>query len=157
MKPSGITAALAQWHASGRPHVGPRMTPVAGPRTCPSYPEKGSLFAVRLRSGELVFLDNETAVEADNDVVSTRAHGPCVTTRCAYWSGNCQLGSIISRVAIRNRRTEGSFTAIDACPIRRSCRWLAENGPSACSGCVHADYLMKSNPQQDEIGTPNGI
>ncbi|MFM8794114.1 MAG: hypothetical protein ACKOFF_04355 [Acidimicrobiales bacterium] len=153
----GITAELDAWLAAGRPHVGPHIAPVTGPRTCPSYPERGEVFAARLRSGELVFVDADTAAATGDDVVSTRAHGPCVTTRCAYWAGNCQLGSMITRVAVRGRHTESTFTEFGKCPISVSCRWLAENGPAACNGCVHADYFMTSSRRQDEIGTPNGI
>lgn len=142
MNRSGITSTLAEWHASGRPHVGPRIAPAAGPRTCPSYPERGEVFAARLRSGELVFVDAQTSAAIGNEVMSVRSHGPCVASRCAYWAGNCQLGAMIAQVAVRGKQAEGSSPASGTCPISRSCRWLAENGPKACNGCEHADYLM---------------
>ena len=144
MNPHEITSELTQWLALGRPHVAPYMAPAQGPRTCPSYPEKGRAFAARLRSGELVFLDPADSCEARADTVSTRAHGPCVTSRCAYWSGNCQLGAMITAVAIRTSRTDPTAT-VRSCPISSSCRWLAENGSAACLGCIEADYFMSSN------------
>jgi hypothetical protein len=89
---------------------------------CPSYP-----------------IQKETCWE-DRDAQESvdRFYGPCVQSVCGHWFENhCQLGVSVSKVRVMMK------TSTSNCPIKNSCRWLRENGSSACQGCAYIDYDLK--------------
>ncbi|GGM21537.1 hypothetical protein GCM10011608_02740 [Micromonospora sonchi] len=78
-----------------------------------------------------------TADAASGPVESRyRLAGPCVTSRCGFWTGDhCGLGERL--VASYAETTGEPKTNLPHCAIRRSCRWYAEQGPAACTPCSH--------------------
>ncbi|MFI8804144.1 hypothetical protein [Micromonospora chalcea] len=75
--------------------------------------------------------DSDEPVEA-----RVRLAGPCVTSSCGFWTGShCGLGT---RMAASYAETAPpAEEALPKCAIRRTCRWFAEQGPSACPACAH--------------------
>lgn len=132
---------LGSWIRSGRPNVEPLVAPSGDPRTCPSYPDaqSGTAFAVRKADGVLRFIDEHTPADVERPTTPVRSYGPCLKIRCVYWSGHCSLGAQIAEISIRRALTD-TTSASKACPIRGTCRWYAENGATACAGCLLADY-----------------
>jgi|LakMenE01Jun11ns_1017448.scaffolds.fasta_scaffold9810147_2 hypothetical protein len=87
---------------------------------CPSYP-----------------IQKESCQEDQIDL-NDRFYGPCVQSACGHWFKNhCQLGVSVSKVRVVMK------TRTSSCPIKTSCRWLRENGTSACRGCAYVDYNLK--------------
>lgn len=109
---------------------------------CPSYPgqARGELFAVLDDEFGLRFVSSSE--EIDDQVA--RFFGPCVATRCRYWSKSCQLGAVVTKAPIV---VPDVFVRIEPescsneCPIGTTCRWRAENGNSVCVGCQGVSYL----------------
>jgi hypothetical protein len=138
-----ILESLAAWHRAHRPFVAPLVSRKIENLDCPSYLPSlgGQVLASRRDDGNLNF-------EPEPSPVGThvRFSGPCVRKRCQYWSGNCQLGAIVSRVALQVSK-ESAITREDLelgfkCRIVQSCRWRSENGPIACVSCSSVDYFM---------------
>lgn len=98
-----------------------RPRPVTGaassPALCPSSTDEREVARVTLSDG------------------ATRPAGRCVERRCGYWVGGCSLGASVATVGVRMREL-GAVAPI-ACGISAQCRWIAENGPSACVLCPH--------------------
>lgn len=142
MNLSSLVIEVSSWVKSERPEVAPIIVSATGRKTCPSYPEssEGTKFAVRLADGLFQFVGPDEACVDLVQIRSTRLNGPCVTSRCVYWSGNCQLGAKISQVALSQLGDVSSMKLINQCPIRKTCRWRAENGIDACHSCLQVDY-----------------
>jgi len=65
-----------------------------------------------------------------------RFAGPCVTSKCGFWTGeHCGLGARLVESFPASRADP--VTDLPRCAIRRTCRWFAEQGPAACSPCSH--------------------
>jgi hypothetical protein len=92
-----------------------------------------------------------------------RFAGPCVTSRCGFWTGSqCGLGQRLADsfaevtelarespaddLAQHSKNRGNSFDQDDdanyaarmnipKCAIRGTCRWFAEQGPGACRAC----------------------
>ena len=143
--------AVKNWIKLGRPYVDGLDQSLLAPKTCPSYPDSrsGVPLLVRMRDGTFDFGDG-WLVES-HLVVSRRFAGPCVSTRCAYWSGNCQLGAMLSVSVKHLDYLEEQTVARLDCPVRGSCRWVAENGPQVCSVCVHVDYESEVDGRDGEV------
>jgi hypothetical protein len=94
-----------------RPVNGPARSPAA----CPSSTTEIATAEVALDDG------------------GTRPAGRCLERRCGHWSGGCSLGAAVATVGVRMR--ELGATVPGNCAISAECRWLAENGPSACVLC----------------------
>ncbi|NJP32065.1 hypothetical protein HCJ94_08770 [Micromonospora sp. HSS6-12] len=77
------------------------------------------------------------AANADRPVESQyRLAGPCVTAKCGFWTGDhCGLGERL--VASYQETAAPAETDLPRCAIRRTCRWYAEQGRSACAACSH--------------------
>lgn len=65
------------------------------------------------------------------DLSTMRLAGPCITSDCMNWNDGCNLGKTLAETAVRLR-----LNARPHCPIRRDCRWFAENGRAACGACA---------------------
>ena len=135
-----VQSGILGWIEAGYKTVHPVQS--SSPSTnfvCPSYPngQDGIEFACLDEDVGLKF----EAIEEDQ---FKRHYGRCVTTRCAYWSGHCQLGAIVATSA---KEMPTSFVSVTinapkfGCPIQSSCRWRNENGESACLGCQGVAYL----------------
>jgi hypothetical protein len=81
-------------------------------------------------------------LEGQSSLRSVRSFGPCVTTKCHYWAGSCQLGVKLSQIAKKHDQTAWHNIVIDECPIKETCRWQSENGISACQSCIHVNYEL---------------
>lgn len=126
--------------------LGDRLSVVSDQSTvhglkCPSYPDgvRGELLASLDTEKGLLF--DVPECEPNNQV--RRYSGPCVTGRCQFWAGNCQLGAIVARAPsvaplVFVPRDDSSDPA--RCPIGSVCRWRAENGESVCIGCQGVLY-----------------
>jgi len=68
-------------------------------------------------------------VKSDQLCERSRIAADCQTLKCHYWQGGCRLGWFISRTDSPSR------FSVQRCAISDSCRWHAEYGESACSGC----------------------
>ncbi|MFB9850200.1 hypothetical protein ACFFMR_07385 [Micromonospora andamanensis] len=124
--------------------------PVAtGPveRMCPSTPASNATVFLGMitPAGRVAYvtpaLPAEVAVaaaaEAEVPVEARyRLAGPCVTSRCGFWTGDhCGLGE---RLVTSYAQTVGEpEVELPRCAIRRTCRWFAEQGPPACVACAH--------------------
>lgn len=142
-----IDLGVADWVRDGRATVAPVLGAHPSlPASCPSYPQatNGQAFAYRNVQEELVYCDTDE-VPPFPKRESIRFFGPCVTSRCAHWSGHCNLGAALSRSAVHG---DESATIGDErylqCRIQESCRWKSENGLAACRACVNVDYFVLS-------------
>ena len=137
-----LVGEIADWVGAERPEVTPLVASASGKRACPSYPDNagGIKFALRLADGSFQFLAKDKEFDDRVHIQSSRLHGPCLTSRCVYWSGNCQLGAKISQVALSHLGDVSSMNLINQCPIQKTCRWRAENGIDACRSCLQVDY-----------------
>ena len=145
MNQNSLAGDIADWIKADRPVVEPLLGSAEGRMTCPSYPggSDGVQFAIRSNDGSFQFLElGEVAVEKI-PIHSVRTYGPCLTSRCNYWVGNCQLGVKISHASMKQGLTLSVNDVIDSCPIKGTCRWRAENGDYACQSCVHVNYEVK--------------
>ena len=142
MNPSGLVKEIADWVGLKCPESDPLIASATGKKTCPSYPDNagGTKFAIRLVDSSFHFVVQDEEFDDLVLIQSTRLHGPCVTSRCIYWSGNCQLGTKIAHVEIHQLNELATSDIIDSCPIQLTCRWRSENGKSACHGCTQVDY-----------------
>lgn len=137
-----VASGVSEWNARGRPKIHRHVVDAPGPRACPSYPPDGGgrVFARVDVEGGMVFGDSRACEPVENQ----RFVGPCVSARCGYWDGHCQLGVLVAlSVAVESSAflTDFSARATLSCPIRPTCRWLAENGEDACSGCQGVTYF----------------
>ena len=112
--------------------------------TCPSHicASGNLLIGIVNSDGNVVPLRNP--LEVDDDFVrraSAASHqspesrfrfaGPCVTTSCKQWTGSrCAIGDVVAAA------WQEDSGALQPCSIRATCRWWAQNGPSACSSCL---------------------
>ena len=145
MNQNSLAGDIADWIKADRPVVEPLLGSAEGRMTCPSYPggSDGVQFAIRSNDGSFQFLElGEVAVE-QIPIHSVRTYGPCLTSRCNYWVGNCQLGVKISHASMKQGLTLSVNDVIDSCPIKGTCRWRAENGDYACQSCVHVNSEVK--------------
>ncbi|MDG4792944.1 hypothetical protein [Micromonospora sp. WMMD1082] len=121
--------------------------PVPPERMCPSTPaDNATVFLGMITpAGRVAYvtpaMPAEVAVtaaaEADAPVEARyRLAGPCVTSRCGFWTGeHCGLGE---RLAASYAEIAGEPEAdLPRCAIRRTCRWFAEQGSAACAACAH--------------------
>lgn len=133
------------WIRSNRPESKPLIASGEGKLTCPSYPDNshGTKFALRLKDNSFHFLGSEDDFAGLVEVQSVRFCGPCLTSRCAYWLGNCQLGVKISYVALDQESGRSSIDVMSDCPIQKTCRWKVENGLVACQSCVEVSYEVR--------------
>lgn len=107
---------------------------------CPSAQcEKGAiLLGVFDATGRLGYI--RPALRIDDDFVAGAAEGrtpeerfrftqPCVESGCRNWTGG--------RCSVIDDALEFGVAAdsLPACSIRRTCRWFAQAGPSACAVC----------------------
>lgn len=132
---------IRAWVTAGRPSESPLPSPITGAKSCPSYPatRSGTPFSTRGASAHLGH-PHDGHVHDDTGLPASRTFGPCVTQRCAYWTGHCNLGTRIASVNIRRTDPPPNQEAGATCPIRSTCRWLAENGPTVCTGCQLVEY-----------------
>lgn len=145
MNQKSLAGEIADWIKADRPAVEPLIGSAEGRMTCPSYPGKsdGTQFAIHSNDGSFQFLKlGEVKIE-QIPIHLVRSYGQCVTSRCYYWAGNCQLGVKISQVSMQQSSTLAVNDVIDSCPIKGTCRWRAENGVYACQSCVHVNYEVK--------------
>ena len=145
MNPSSLVKEIADWIGSERPEFDPLIASAKGKKTCPSYPDNagGTMFAIRLADGSFHFVAQDQAFDDLILIESTRLHGPCSTSRCIYWSGNCQLGTKIAHVEVHQPNELAISDVISNCPIQLTCRWRSENGNNACRSCTQVDYEVK--------------
>ena len=145
MNPSSLFKEIAGWIGSECPEFEPLIASATGKNTCPSYPNDagGTKFAVRLADGSFQFVAQDEEFDDLVSIQSTRSYGPCLTSRCIYWSGNCQLGTKIAHVEVHQPNELATSDVISNCPIQLTCRWRNENGKSACHGCTQVDYEVK--------------
>ena len=142
MNPSGLVKEIADWVGLKCPESDPLIASATGKKTCPSYPDNagGTKFAIRLVDSSFHFVVQDEEFDDLVSIHSTRLHGPCLTSRCIYWSGNCQLGTKIAHVEVHRLNECSTSDVINACPIQLTCRWRTENGISVCHGCTQVDY-----------------
>jgi len=153
---TGLCGALSNWHDLGRPHVPSLRGKASGHRTCPSYPADsgGTTLANRTADGGLQFIKDPPSHAPCDAAGPVRLSGPCITTGCGYWREGCQLGAILARAACSGGRAQIPTPSVSSCPIRATCRWVAENGLAACVACASVDYYMSSpGPQPDGLGS----
>lgn len=146
MNQKSLAGEIADWIKADRPAVEPLIGSAEGRMTCPSYPGKsdGTQFAIHSNDGSFQFLKLGEVTVEQIPIHLVRSYGPCVTSRCYYWAGNCQLGVKISQVSMQQSSTLAVNDVIDSCPIKGTCRWRAENGVYACQSCVHVNYEVKN-------------
>ena len=146
MSQKSLAGEIADWIKADRPAVEPLIGSAEGRMTCPSYPGKsdGTQFAIHSNDGSFQFLKLGEVTVEQIPIHLVRSYGPCVTSRCYYWAGNCQLGVKISQVSLQQSSTLAVNDVIDSCPIKGTCRWRAENGVYACQSCVHVNYEVKN-------------
>ena len=96
-----------------------RPVPVVGrstaPALCPSSTDDRELTGVPLAGG------------------GERPAGRCVEQRCGHWLHGCTLGSSVAKVGLR--MVDLGSAVGQPCGIAAQCRWLAENGTTACVLC----------------------
>lgn len=145
MNPSSFFSEIADWIGSERPEFEPLIASATGRKECPSYPDiaGGTKFAVRLTDGSFNFAAPDEEFDDLVSIQSARLHGPCLTSRCIYWSGNCQLGTKIAHIEVQRINECSTSDVISNCPIKLTCRWRSENGKSVCHGCTQVDYEVK--------------
>ena len=145
MNQKSLAGEIADWIKADRPAVEPLIGSAEGRMTCPSYPGKsdGTQFAIHSNDGSFQFLKLGEVTVEQIPIHLVRSYGPCVTSRCYYWAGNCQLGVKISQVSMQQSSTLAVNDVIDSCPIKSTCRWRAENSDFACQSCVHVNYEVK--------------
>ncbi|WP_233563138.1 MULTISPECIES: hypothetical protein [Micromonospora] len=115
-------------------------------RMCPSTPAANATVFLGMitPAGQVAYVTPQlpadvalATADPDRPVESQlRLAGPCVTTSCGFWTGaHCGLGE---RLAASYQETTGETEAeLPRCAIRRSCRWYAEQGRSACAACSY--------------------
>ena len=102
---SVVRSGILLWIKEGYKTVAPKLPQISSKSfVCPSYPngQSGIKFAI---------LDDEVGLrfETSGENEFNRYYGQCVTTRCVYWKGHCQLGAIVATSA---ERTPESFTLL---------------------------------------------
>ena len=139
-----LMGELAKWIDDERPWSEPLIEHQLGRKSCPSYPKNhaSTQFIVRHDDGAFNFLGLGIELDGQFSLRSVRSFGPCVTTKCHYWAGSCQLGVKLSQIAKKHDQTAWHNIVIDECPIKETCRWRSENGISACQSCVHVNYEL---------------
>lgn len=122
------------------------IQPAPGDLECPSVPllRGGRAIAIRDTSDDkFEFLAETFPVSpgslSDSLAVSVQARlrlsGPCIRSACDSWtSGGCRWGRAIASVG------SGHAEVPVSCPIRGTCRWIAENGDSVCRVCPKLAY-----------------
>lgn len=70
-----------------------------------------------------------------NAAGETRHAGVCTGDACDNWSGYCRVGAAVAVAGPLRRPHITERDTGEMCPVRERCRWRAENGPRACSGC----------------------
>ncbi|MEV1330895.1 hypothetical protein AB0J20_15105 [Micromonospora costi] len=115
-------------------------------RMCPSTPATNATVFLGMitPAGRVAYVtpqmpaDVALAVAATDAPVESqvRLAGPCVTSRCGFWTGeHCGLGK---RLADSYQEAVGPAEVdLPRCAIRRTCRWYAEQGRAACAACSH--------------------
>ena len=114
-------------------------------KMCPSTPATSAtvLLGVVMTSGRLAYatptIPAEAVMQATDDnerplEAKYRFAGPCVESRCGYWSGNhCGLGARLAESYAG--LTDDVAGHLPRCAIRAQCRWFAEQGAAACAAC----------------------
>jgi len=140
-----LNREIARWLREERTYSEPLVSSVKGKKSCPSYQNEigATKFAIRLADGAIRFLGPEEENEFRNQIPTVRYFGNCVTSRCFYWLGSCQLGNKISQIALSEPEAGNNAKIISECLIKKTCRWRSENGLSACHGCTQVDYEVK--------------
>ncbi|MGC4894642.1 hypothetical protein [Micromonospora sp. DT31] len=124
-------------------------TPPAGPpeRMCPSTPASNATVFLGMitPAGRVAYVTPAVPAEValagfgDGDgpvEARVRLAGPCVTSSCGFWTGShCGLGARMA--ASYAEAAPPVEEALPKCAIRRTCRWFAEQGPSACPACAY--------------------
>ena len=85
-------------------------------------------------------------------VPELRIAATCAETSCAHFAaGRCGLASrLVARLAPVVER-------MPPCPIRRDCRWFAEEGRSACLRCPQvATVVLEPTPEVAAVASPPG-
>lgn len=127
------------------PDVVPSGAGAAG-KTCPSGAcQDGSLLlGIMTSSGRLAYLNPPVAVDADfvdrersrgNPERRFRFADACVECACPQWTGEgCAIADLAADAVPEGYQGE-SDKQLPSCSIRRTCRWFAQRGPSACLAC----------------------
>lgn len=117
-------------------------------RMCPSTSaENGTVFLGMITPARKVaYVTPEVPLDSVRDTLGEaddagplesrfRFAGPCVTSKCGFWTGDhCGLGA---KLASSYQDAGGEEADLPKCAIRRTCRWFAEQGPAACSPCSY--------------------
>ncbi|MBB5868347.1 hypothetical protein F4553_001726 [Allocatelliglobosispora scoriae] len=115
-------------------------------RMCPSTPAGNATVFLGMITpmGKVAYITPEVPAETvlsgmDDSAgpleASYRFAGPCVTSRCGFWTGeHCGLGATLVE---SYQASGGEEVDLPKCAIRRNCRWFAEQGPAACSPCSY--------------------
>lgn len=78
-----------------------------------------------------------------------RFAGPCVESGCQQWTGS-RCGVIDAVVAQAETAVAGGIDGLDTplrpCPVRRECRWFAQQGAAACHVCPLVATDMRPVP-----------
>jgi hypothetical protein len=118
------------------------------PLICPSAPAKeGAVLLGVVEEGRVHHLGAPLTIDR-SFVAEAAATSPaplesrfrfasaCQQSACSNWEGSrCALSQHVARL--------GQSNALPDCLIRRSCRWFAQDGPSACRGCVEVVTHLK--------------
>jgi|NGEPerStandDraft_6_1074524.scaffolds.fasta_scaffold51248_2 hypothetical protein len=111
-------------------------------KACPSAlcVEGALLLGVMTESGRLAYVQPPTRVDAEF-VARAHARGrpearfrfsmPCIEAGCPQWTGDgCGVAD-----KLVEEEPGATSTRLPACTIRRTCRWFAQHGASACAVC----------------------
>lgn len=108
-------------------------------RTCPGgrCREGALLIGIMTPRGRVAYLDPPMEVSEEFVGEASRGTDPehrfrfaemCAGSACHYWESGCRLGRDVAALA-------DTAEDLPACGIRATCRWFAQEGPHACSGC----------------------
>lgn len=86
----------------------------------------------------------EGALQDGEPTTRFRFSAPCQGNHCSKWNGTgCGVAELVQSFQVPHSQKEAMSGARHACPIRLSCRWRHEHGPSICSSC---EWIVTNRP-----------
>ena len=126
------------------------MTASQAEYSCPSAPAvegRSALLGVVGRDGRLVYTASSPQVSADllgaltadgqSPEAVARFSGRCVNAGCAFWAGDACRAIDVAHAELDPHVPQRESSELPECGIRPTCRWWAQEGPSACRVCAY--------------------
>jgi hypothetical protein len=118
--------------------------------SCPSAPAvegRSALLGIVGRDGRLVYTASSPQVTAEllgaltadghRPEAVARFSGRCVNSGCAFWVDDACRAIDVAHSQLDTHLPPPHSAELPECGIRPTCRWWAQEGPSACRVCAY--------------------